>query len=170
MKMERLTHEAQHQRGCAKGQSLFSSILLVSVVTFFAARSVSGSAEQDSGKLAKVVSHVIREGKDSRMNAGFAQALGLSNGSVAMKTLTSYSNSATNRFWVSSRDTNTIIIGSQEGRLGTFYSTDLSGQLKRVLVNDSSIKKGGATNIPVAQAMPQFQAQKQWWIQKYGND
>jgi hypothetical protein len=51
--------------------------------------------------------------------------------------------------------------------MSTFYLTDLSGKLKRAIVNDGSIKSGGLTNISFATAEPRFQEEKKWWIKKY---
>ena len=104
------------------------------------------------------------------MNAGFARALELSQDgtSLPMKVLVSQSTGTTNRFWVSSRDTNTVVIGVREGNLGTFYLTDVSGRLKRAIVNDASIREGGLTNIPVTQALKRFEEQKKWWVRAYG--
>ena len=60
------------------------------------------------------------------MNAGFARTLGLSKDgtSLRMKRVVLESIGTTNSFWVSLRDTNTIVIGVREGNLGTFYLTD----------------------------------------------
>jgi predicted protein tyrosine phosphatase len=132
-----------------------------------APNAVPGTA---SGELGKVVSRVMREGKDSTMNGGFARTLGLSQDgtSLPMKVVISESTGTTNRFWVSSRDTNTVVIGVREGNLGTFYLTDVSGRLKRAIVNDGNIREGGLTNIPVTQALKRFEEQKKWWVRTYG--
>ena len=130
----------------------------------------TGPAADSMGELSKVVARVLRDGKDSPMNPGFAKALGLSkDGSpVPMKLLVLPATATTNRFWVATHDTNTVVIGFREGDLATFYLTDVSGQLRKAVINDSRIRVGGLTNIPTDQALKRFEAEKKWWIRKYG--
>ena len=125
-------------------------------------------AAQVAEPLATIARQALKDGKDGSINAGFATALGLTkNQAVPIKRLTAERTGVTNSFSISLADQKTIVFTTRSNQIGTFYLTDLSGKLKRAIVNDSSIKVGGLTNIPVAIAEPKFQEEKEWWIKKY---
>ena len=126
-------------------------------------------AEEATQPLAAIASRVLKEGTDARMNGRFATALGIARNqaSVSLKRVAAEVNGATNVFNVSFEDKKTIILSVREKQLTTFYLTDLSGKLKRVMINDSSLQIGGLTNIPVATAQRKFEQQKDWWVKKH---
>ena len=118
--------------------------------------------------LGAIARQALKNGTDGSINAGFATFLGLTtNRAVQVKHLTADRNGVTNRFTISLDDNKTIVLGTRSNQLGTFYLTDVSGKLKRAIVNDGSIKSGGLTNIPIAIAEPRFREEKEWWIKKY---
>ena len=120
---------------------------------------------QDAEPLAKIARQALKDGKDGSINAGFATVLGLTkNEAVPIKRLTVERNGVTNSFSISLADKKTIVFTARSNQMGTFYLTDLSGKLKRAVVNDGSIKSGGLTNIPIATAEPRFREEKEWWI------
>jgi hypothetical protein len=126
------------------------------------------SPAQDAEPLAPIANQALKDGKDGSINAGFATVLGLSkNQAVPIKRLTNERTGVTNSFSISLADKKTIVFTTRSNQLSTFYLTDLSGKLKRAIVNDGSNKSGGLTNISVATAEPRFQEEKKWWIKKY---
>ena len=60
---------------------------------------------------------------------------------------------------------NTLILLERRQSLATFYVTDRSGTLRRAVVNDDAIEKGGITNIALRVAAPGFEKQKKLWLQ-----
>ena len=142
--------------------------VLFTVAILFSTR---GQQTQSAEPLAGVATRVLKEGKDSGMNGGFAKFLGLTETGerVPMKRMIVQNESVTNNFYVSLQDKKTIVISERNGAMGTFYLTDVSGILKRAVVNDGNIKEGGLTNIPTAQAKAGFQKKKDWWIQNYSD-
>ena len=107
----------------------------------------------------------MAKGENKSLNSSFAKVLGIPAGSepIPLKRVIQTSESSTNRFDVSLKDKRTIILTVVNENLSTFYLTDLSGELRRAVVNDASIRDDGLTNLPVSHARPAFEAQKQFW-------
>jgi len=128
----------------------------------------NGLAESEP-LLSRVVAEVLKNGSDGKMNAGFASLLGLSKDQspVLLKRVTAETQSTTNTLSVSLADKKSVVISVRHAHLGTFYLTDTSGKLIRVIVNDGRIKDGGLTNIPIAEAQKAFEKERDWWVKRY---
>jgi len=151
-------------RSGTPGTSLKS--VLLGVLCFCGAIYTASPAENDDA-LAGVARHALIEGKESSINAAFATTLGLtSNKPLPVKQLIAERNGATNRLSVSLADKKTIVIATRSNHLSTYYLTDVSGKLKRAIVNDGSIQSGGLTNLSLVTAEPRFQEEKRWWIKR----
>lgn len=122
-------------------------------------------ADPASEPLGPSAKRAIAEGKDVRLNAGFAHALGLKADHVLLlKRLEIQKEGATNMLNVVKDDRNTIILSERRGALSSFYLTDPSGKLRKAIVNDGTVSNGGLTNIPLAAAAASFEKQKLLWL------
>lgn len=127
------------------------------------------SAQENSSPLSTIATIALKDGKDGNINGGFATTLGLTKNRAPLpiKRLMAETDGTTNTFSVSTADKRTIILTVRREQMSTYYLTDLSGTLKRAVVNDAGVKAGGMTNLPVAVAKPAFEVQKDWWISKH---
>ena len=126
-------------------------------------------AQEKSGPLSAIAAIALKDGKDGSINGGFATTLGLTKNRAPLpiKRLTAETDGATSTFSISTADKKTIILTVRREQMSTYYLTDLSGTLKRAVVNDAGVKAGGMTNLPVVDAKPAFEVQKDWWINKH---
>ena len=141
------------------------------IIAFIVGLATIGYAlsQENSGPLSAIATIAFKDGKDGNINGGFATTLGLTKNRAPLpiKRLMAEADGATNTFSISTADKKTIILTVRREQMSTYYLTDLSGTLKRAVVNDAGVKAGGMTNIPVAVAKPAFELQKDWWISKH---
>ena len=117
--------------------------------------------------LARAADKTMAQGKDGKLNVGFAQFLGLkAEQPLSLKRLRIESDGATNMFNVLVERPDTIILSERRQLISTYYLTDRSGTLKRAVVNDAGITNGGLTNLPLKTAGPGFDKQKRLWQQE----
>jgi hypothetical protein len=122
---------------------------------------------ESTESLASVADKATTQGEDAKLNVGFARVLGLkAEQPLRLKRLRFDEKAATHAVDVLQDDPNTIILTVRRQSLGTYYVTDRSGKLKRAVVNDGTIAKGGITNISLEAAAPDFAEQKRLWAQK----
>ena len=109
----------------------------------------------------------MAEGKEASLNAFFAGQLGLpATKPVPLKRLTVESAARTNVANVSLVDKQTLIFSVREKNLTTFFLTDSSGKLRKALVNDSSVRNGGLTNLPALRAEREFTPVREFWLSR----
>jgi len=125
---------------------------------------------ESPGELGHVIGHVLTEGKNNTIPPAFSRALGLTTNQPALgKAIISRTDTETNAFWASLKDTNAAVIITRKANLSWYYVTDASGQLRHAMVNDANIYHGGGTNLSVAKERDRFEEQKRTWVEKYGH-
>jgi hypothetical protein len=125
-------------------------------------------AQADSAgeSLEPVAKRALAEGRDFKLNIGFAQVLGLkADKPLPFKQLRIENHNTSNRLNVNKDNPTIIILQETRGPLSTYYLTDPSGKLKKAVVNDSTVIDGGLTNLPLTAVASSFEKQKLLWLQ-----
>ena len=140
-------------------------VLLVSIVILIQARGADGG-----NALEPVVAHALAQGTDATLNPFFSRTLGVAaeeGRPIALKRLRDVQGNRTNFFDVSP-DKQTVVLTTREGAVSHYYATDVSGNLRKAVVNDSKNRSAGLTNVPNAKAQEGFERAKQFWLTKHG--
>jgi len=140
---------------------------IFALLTLLGLFDISAQAPSGNESLAQVADKALAEGKDAKLNVGFALVLGLdAEQPLPLKRIEFVKAGVTNVLNVVRDHTNTIILSERWQFLATFYLTDRSGALRRAVVNDGAIAVGGLTNLPLSAAAAGFQKQKKLWLQQ----
>jgi hypothetical protein len=125
----------------------------------------------DAGKpLEPVAVHALAQGTDATLNPFFLRTLGISaeeGRPLALKRLRDVQGNQTNFFDVSVADKQTVVLTTREGALSHYYVTDVSGNLRKAVVNDSKNRNAGLTSLPNAKAQESFERAKQFWLTRH---
>lgn len=150
-----------------KRRNCFRIFILTGAVVYFG---LTGFAAEPPGELSPVIAHVLSEGKNNNIPTAFSRALGLTTNQPALgKVIISKTDTETNAFWASLKDTHAAVIITRKANLSWYYVTDPGGRLRHAMVNDANIYNGGGTNLSVAKEHDRFEAQKRKWVEKYGH-
>jgi len=147
-------------------KSLLLPFALIALIVQFE----NAFAAESSAPLSQVADRALTDGKDAKLNAGFARMLGLKTDQpLLLKRLQIERDGATNVLDVLPKARNTIILSERRQSITTFYLTDRAGNLVKAVVNDGAVSNGGLTNLTRATAMAGFDRQKKLWAQQKAN-
>ena len=141
-------------------------VLFVSIVFSIHAH----AADAAKTTLAPIAAHALTNGIDATLNPFFLRTLGIvaeEGRPLALKRLRDVQGNRTNYFDVSVVDKQTIVLTAREGALSHYFLTDVSGTLRKAVVNDSTFRNRGLTNIPNAVAQEPFERAKNSWLTKH---